>query len=81
MAEVKHEWRKKEKKLYVPKQSPVQLEVPEFKYIVLEGVGNPNDEELHQRDILNTPCIHWKHYGNRRITKKSLIKTTYSIEL
>jgi len=73
--------KKKEKELYVPKQSPIQLEVPEFKYIVLEGVGNPNDEELHQRDILNTPCIHWKHYGNRRITKKSLIKTTYSIEL
>ena len=46
MAEKKHEWKKHEKALYVPKQAPVQLEVPEFKYIVLEGVGNPNNEEF-----------------------------------
>ncbi|MDC7246669.1 MAG: GyrI-like domain-containing protein [Sphaerochaetaceae bacterium] len=41
---MKHEWRKQEKEIYLPKSTPVFLNVPEFKYFVISGEGNPNSE-------------------------------------
>ena len=38
----KHEWRKKEKALYLPKNKPEVIDIPEFKFITIEGEGNPN---------------------------------------
>ncbi len=38
----KHEWRKKEKGYYLPKNKPEVVELPEFKFILLSGEGNPN---------------------------------------
>lgn len=43
---MKHEWRKKEKALYLPKNEPGIIDVPEFKYFVIEGEGNPNSESF-----------------------------------
>ena len=40
---MKREWRKHEKSLYLPKASPEIIEIPELKYLVLSGEGNPND--------------------------------------
>lgn len=42
MTAVKHEWRKHEKELYCPKQQAVQVMVQSMKFLVLDGVGNPN---------------------------------------
>ncbi|MDY7395335.1 GyrI-like domain-containing protein [Aureibaculum sp. 2210JD6-5] len=41
---MKHEWRKKEKEIYLPKNKPEIINVPEFKFLTIEGEGNPNDE-------------------------------------
>lgn len=41
---MKHEWRKSEKSIYLPKTQPELINVPEFQYIVLSGKGNPNGE-------------------------------------
>ncbi|WP_053989843.1 GyrI-like domain-containing protein [Mangrovimonas sp. TPBH4] len=41
---MKHEWRKSEKSIYLPKTKPMVIDVPEFQYIVLKGEGNPNNE-------------------------------------
>jgi hypothetical protein len=41
---MKHEWRKKEKGLYLPKKVPVQIQVPEFHFFTIKGKGNPNDD-------------------------------------
>ncbi|CAA6692806.1 MULTISPECIES: GyrI-like domain-containing protein [unclassified Lentimonas] len=38
----KHEWRKREKALYIPKATPEIVTVPAFKFITLRGAGNPN---------------------------------------
>ena len=38
----KHEWRKKEKQFYLPKNQPEIVDVPMFKFITIEGEGNPN---------------------------------------
>lgn len=73
MAEKKHEWKKHEKALYVPKQAPVQLEVPEFKYIVLEGVGNPNNEEFS--DAIGV--LYSVSYGIRMLPKKGITPEGY----
>lgn len=40
---MKHEWRKKEKKLYLPKNTPQLINVPEQQFLTIEGEGNPND--------------------------------------
>lgn len=39
---MKHEWRKKEKNYYIPRTKPEHLEIPKFKFVTLDGEGNPN---------------------------------------
>ncbi len=41
---MKHEWRKKEKAVYLPKNKPELITIPEFQFITLSGKGNPNDD-------------------------------------
>lgn len=39
---VKHEWRKKEKGIYLPKKKPELITIPKFHYLSIYGEGNPN---------------------------------------
>ncbi|PID75596.1 MAG: hypothetical protein CSB23_02380 [Deltaproteobacteria bacterium] len=39
---MRHEWRKKEKDLYLPPTKPVLVDVPRFTYLAISGSGNPN---------------------------------------
>ncbi len=41
---MKHEWRKQEKSIYLPKNKPEIVDLPAFKYFTIEGEGNPNSE-------------------------------------
>jgi len=41
---MKHEWRKKEKAIYLPKNKPELINIPEYKFITIKGEGNPNDD-------------------------------------
>ncbi len=41
---MKHEWRKKEKEFYLPKNKPALIEIPEYQFITLSGEGNPNNQ-------------------------------------
>ncbi len=41
---MKHEWRKKEKKVYLPKTKPEIVEIPEFKFLTIEGKGSPQNK-------------------------------------
>lgn len=43
---MKHEWRKKEKMLYLPRNKPERIRVPEFGFFTLKGNGNPNDDRF-----------------------------------
>jgi len=43
---VKYEWKKQEKSTYLPKAEPEVIDVPGFSFYVIEGKGNPNDEEF-----------------------------------
>jgi hypothetical protein len=46
---MKHEWRKNEKKLYIPTQKPELVTIPEFKFFMIKGKGNPNSEDFSKR--------------------------------
>jgi hypothetical protein len=40
---MKYEWKKAEKKFYLPKNEPEIIKIPSFNFFMLEGRGNPND--------------------------------------
>lgn len=46
---MKYEWRKQEKELYIPKQKPEIVTVPEQKFFLINGKGNPNEEEFSEK--------------------------------
>ena len=46
---MKHQWRKHEKDLYMPKQKPELVSVPEQKFFMIEGKGNPNGVDISNR--------------------------------
>ena len=45
MAENKLDYKKEYKDLYSPKTVPCLIDVPEMKFIMVDGKGNPNDKE------------------------------------
>jgi hypothetical protein len=46
---MKYEWKKHEKDLYMPGQRPEVVTVPEQKFFMISGQGNPNSEEFAGR--------------------------------
>lgn len=40
---MKYDWKKAEKRFYLPKAKPEVIDVPKFKFFSVEGQGNPND--------------------------------------
>lgn len=46
---MKHEWRKHEKALYMPKRKPKIVTIPAQKFFTIKGKGNPNDAEFSER--------------------------------
>lgn len=46
---MKYEWKKQGKSLYLPKQEPELLTVPEQKFFMIKGKGNPNSEEFSEK--------------------------------
>ena len=46
---MKLEWKKQEKEFYGVKTKPCVMDIPPWKYIVLSGHGNPNDEIFSQK--------------------------------
>ena len=41
---MKHEWKKKEKNYYLPKNKPEKVIIPKFRFFSIKGEGNPNDD-------------------------------------
>ncbi|MEG0385409.1 MAG: GyrI-like domain-containing protein [Solibacillus sp.] len=46
---MKYEWRKQEKHLYFPKQKPELVTIPEQKFLLIKGKGNPNEQEFAEK--------------------------------
>ena len=45
----KLDFKKTFKDLYLPKTQPMEIDVPEMKFIMVDGKGNPNDEDGKRR--------------------------------
>ena len=45
---MKYEWKKKEKEIYLPGSKPVVINIPRFKYFMINGEGNPNDSQFSE---------------------------------
>ena len=46
---MKHEWKKHERELYRVKDTPQIVTVPRQNFIMIKGVGNPNNEDFTER--------------------------------
>ncbi len=70
---MKHEWRKHEKELYVPKGDPTLVEVPKFKFFTIKGQGNPNSEDFAKR----IEVLYALSYAIKMMPKKGIIPNDY----
>lgn len=64
---MKHEWRKQEKSLYIPKKTEI-TEVPVQTFLVLEGTGNPNNDSF--KFCIET--LYQLSYGIKMAPKKGI---------
>ena len=71
---MKNEWRKQEKKLYIPKQKPELITIPEQKFFMIEGKGNPNSEEYSEK----IGILYSLAYAVRMMPKQALSRWTLS---
>ncbi|MBD81107.1 MAG: hypothetical protein CL840_19470 [Crocinitomicaceae bacterium] len=69
----KHEWRKKEKGIYLPKARPETIDVPNFKFLTIHGEGNPNSE--HFVDYVT--ALYALSYGIKMSAKKGMEPPDY----
>lgn len=46
---MKHEWKKMEKEVYGANHIPSMVDVPTQKFIMIDGLGNPNEEDFSNR--------------------------------
>ncbi len=45
---MKYEWKKHEKHIYLPKNKPELVRIPEFNYFTVEGEGDPNEDKFSE---------------------------------
>jgi hypothetical protein len=70
---MKHEWRKKEKHIYLPKSKPEIIDLPSYKFLTIEGEGNPN--EAHFAEYIN--ALYALAYGIKMCPKKGIAPEGY----
>lgn len=46
---MKFEWKKNERQLYLPKEEPEMITIPEHRFFMISGTGNPNSEAFSEK--------------------------------
>jgi len=69
----KFEWRKHLKEVYLPKNNPVVIDVPEMKYFTINGTGNPNSEQFSKY----IEALYSLSYAVRMMPKKGFTPDGY----
>lgn len=70
---MKHEWKKQEKTLYLPKNKPELVTVPSFNFFTIDGKGNPNHEAFAEA----IGVLYSLSYGIKMLPKKGIIPSGY----
>lgn len=65
----KYEWKKQDKELYLPKNTPALIEVPKMRYFTIEGAGNPNGDNFNK----DVEALYALSYSIRMIHKKGIV--------
>lgn len=73
---MKHEWRKKEKAIYIPKAKPALIDIPEYQFVTISGEGNPNNEFFQE----NIVVLYSMSYAIKMNLKKIEIKPTNYVD-
>jgi hypothetical protein len=70
---MKYEWKKNDKKIYLPKEKPELIDVPAFKYFTIMGQGNPNGQEFN----LAIEALYALSYTLKMLPKKGVLIDDY----
>ena len=70
---MKYEWKKQAKELYLPKNKPELVTVPNFKFFMIDGKGNPNSEEFSEA----IGVLYSLAYAIKMLPKKNIIPEGY----
>ncbi len=70
---MKHEWKKHEKHIYLPKNTPEIVHIPSFKFFTINGEGNPNDDFFSEFIAV----LYSLSYGIKMSPKKGMVPTGY----
>lgn len=71
----KLDYKKKFKELYQPKSVPSVIDVPQMKFIMVDGRGNPNDENSAYQSAIQT--LYALSYAIKMIPKSGNTPTNY----
>ena len=70
---MKHEWKKQEKEVYLPKQTPELITIPSHQFFSIEGEGNPNGEAFAEA----IGVLYSLSYGLKMLPKKGVTPVGY----
>ncbi|EHQ90361.1 GyrI-like domain-containing protein [Desulfosporosinus youngiae] len=70
---MKYEWKKQAKELYLPKNKPELVTIPDFKFFMIDGKGNPNSEEFSEA----IGALYSLAYAVKMLPKKNSIPEGY----
>ena len=70
---MKFEWKKHAKELYLPKNKPAIVTVPDFKFFMLEGKGNPNSKDFSEA----IGVLYSLSYTLKMLPKKGIVPEGY----
>jgi len=70
---MKHEWKKDEKGIYMPKDKPMLVTVPKYNYFMINGKGNPNGDDFASR----IEVLYSLSYSIKMLPKKGFIPGGY----
>ena len=76
---MKHEWKKQEKEIYGVKTKPCVIDIPAWKYIILSGSGNPNDEILSDKVATLFSIAYKIKMAYKTLAEKSNEITDYTV--
>lgn len=71
---MKIEWKKEDKALYLPGRAPELAKVPAFYFYVIEGEGNPNEQDFSDR----VGILYSLAYGVKMSTKAGIAPANYT---
>lgn len=69
----KYEWKKQDKALYIPGQTPVQIDVPELPFFTIQGKGDPNGD-LFKKHV---EALYAMSYAIRMMPKQGVTPEGY----